>query len=128
MDKVVKLDAWRDRKGSAQKPAVQSQSLNTKVVIQTPEGEKELDDVAEATLRATLFAATLGNKPLRYRLQKLAQRNEKKIGEYRDLVGGYEQEQVEGLLKSAKDSDIQRRPFFYYALLDEADRRFIDVV
>lgn len=52
-------------------------------------------------------------------------RNERKIQGLKSLVEGYSDEELQGWLTNPKDSDLQRKPYFFHALIDEAKRRFL---
>jgi hypothetical protein len=87
-----------------------------------PDGKKE----GEKDFDVSGFATVIATFGLQDTLNKLVQRHEGKIREYKNQVEGYSDEDLQAWLANPKDSDLQRKPYFYHALIDEAKRRFLN--
>ncbi len=88
--------------------------------VETPDGKE-----TEQDMDVKGFATVIGTFDIQNVLNRLVMRNERKIQEYKSLVGGYSDEDLQGWLEKPKDSDLQRKPYFFHALIDEAKKRFL---
>lgn len=88
--------------------------------VETPDGKHSERDAEIAG-----FQTVIGSIHLKELLEKLVQRHEGKIRGYKTLIDGYTDEELHGWLDNPKDSDLQRRPYFFHALIDEANKRFL---
>lgn len=91
-----------------------------KLRIETPDGTQSKQQV-----ELEGFATVLGTLDLQEVLGKLVQRHEGKIREYKSVVESYSDEDLQAWLLNPKDSDLQRKPYFFHALIDETKRRFL---
>ena len=134
-NKVVVLDAWRKRQQNAGPAPVVKSSADPlrnvvraaagdtwagKFKVETPDGEG-----TQQSLEVKGFATVLGTFDLQKVLNRLVTRNERQIREYKDVVAGYSDEELQAWLANPKDSDLQRKPYFFHALIDEAKKRFL---
>ena len=90
--------------------------------VETPDGKTE-DHADPDTMLA--FSAMLGGMDIQQVLNKLVRRDERQIRAYKEVVAGYSTEEIQAWLEKPKDRDLQKKPYFYHALIDEAKRRFI---
>ncbi len=79
-----------------------------------------LDDAS--MLAASAFMGTLDVQKV---LNRLVRRDERQIRAYKEVVEGYSAEDLHGWLMDPKDRDLQKKPYFFHALIDEAKRRFL---
>lgn len=104
---VTKLNA-KSQPGKARK-----QEAALKEVMQNP--------------AAAFVEAFMNSVELKQKLERLGVRNERKVQELRRLVGTYDNDQIARMVRSATDADLQQKPAFYHALLDEAHARALDL-
>lgn len=88
--------------------------------VEAADGDKGEQDAGMAG-----FSTVLGTFHLQDVLRKLVQRHEGKIRAYKSLVESYSDDDLHAWLAEPKDSDLQRKPYFFHALIDEAKRRYL---
>jgi hypothetical protein len=118
------------------KPAVESNNP-APPTERAIKGTNWINEVLEASgelttrdLVGAVKQALGGGAALRGRLEKLIQRDERRIREYVDMMRDtYTEEQIRAFLNPS-DTDLRIKPFFFYAIADEAYRRgiFTDTV
>ena len=126
-----KKDARRDRAESTRRDTaslrnfVRASAGDTwagKFRIETPEGDTT-DSERDADMKG--FATVLGAFDIQKVLDRLAARHEGKIHDLKSLVQSYSDEELQSWLANPADSDLQRKPNFFHALIDEAKKRFL---
>lgn len=133
-DKVVRLDFGSKKPVSTPTPASPATPESLRNFVRAAAGATwagkfrvEAPDGKQSELDAEVagFATVLGTFDVQRVLNKLVQRHEGKIREYKSLVEGYTDEDLRAWLAAPKDSDLQRKPYFFHALIDEAKKRFL---
>lgn len=114
------------------KPVDKKPEPPAEVTELTREGSNWINEVLASSgelstrdIMGAIKGALGGGFVLRDRLEKLINRDERRIREYVDMMrDAYTDEQVLAFLNPS-DTDLRKKPFFFYAIADEARRRGI---
>lgn len=126
--KVISFDAARRAASSQDKPSSPapdpSGDASTDAIDDVLQSLASSDDVDEVGIFRKIVVSLDNHLTLKMRLKSLIPRNEERIGRYYDTVHHYDDEEVKAFA-NADDNQIRQRPFFYYAIADEIERRGI---
>lgn len=115
MGTISKLADWQAKKKGKAGPEESSEVPNTLPVLGAP----------EKIVISGIHSLAILNlaPPILKKLQTICTRNEQKVKDLLVTVREYTDEQVLHFLGNANETDLKKRPMFYYALIDEAGRR-----
>lgn len=128
MNNIIDLKTRRAQEGSTASSTTQPTSLPShsqgavEIKVNADVATGINAEVIQSVLHEAMVGHMAGSTNLKQRLAALTQRHEPKIRSYQELLKNYTPEQLTAFL-NPKDNELQKRPYFYYAVVDETERR-----